>query len=559
METFQEPVGAKAPPTVPGHDAVRCLGSGAQGQVWLLSPHNGSGPVAAKFFDVVGAGSLIDMKSLTARHNDSQDTSEWRVLTRFHHEHLIALHALVQDVDGGHVLLMDFAAGGSLAQIIQARGALSVGETVTVLTPMGQVLAFLHGQGAVHGDVSPGNILLTAAGKPVLSDFGLGRLLGESVDAAGGTPGFRCLADTVRDDAGDVYALAAVGWFALTGRLAPPTRDRPPLSSLVPGVPSELVAALEAGLHEEPGLRPTAAAFAQAVFRSSPAEALALGNAVHPSVLPLLSTMHGSAGRGRSRARRAAAHAAAGNVRRRRPLAVDFWRRFLRGRTRGGSWRQAAPLLLTGVGLAAMVAVLGSLVLGGVWADGGERNAVGEPSGSLLVGEAPGADMSWAGALPAEIQAGVQAVEPVTALHALAWLRSFALSNADQGLLEHVNAAGSAALEADMSTAQELLERGHTLTGFESSIVQAQTLSSPPSGQEAGDAGAVENRGRAQPVVGGTAVVLATVHTGAFAEQDSTGVLVHRQAHEQRQELDFVLVRVGEGWRIAQVLAVENK
>jgi hypothetical protein len=40
-----------------------------------------------------------------------------------------------------------------------------VGETVTVLTPVAQALAYLHGQGFTHADVSPGNVLFTAHGK----------------------------------------------------------------------------------------------------------------------------------------------------------------------------------------------------------------------------------------------------------------------------------------------------------------------------------------------------------------------------------------------------------
>ena len=74
---------------------------------------------------------------------------------------------------------MDYAPGGSLRQLVGARGRLSVGETVTVLTPIAQVLAYLHGRGFTHGDVSPGNVLFTAHGKPLLADLGVARMVGD--------------------------------------------------------------------------------------------------------------------------------------------------------------------------------------------------------------------------------------------------------------------------------------------------------------------------------------------------------------------------------------------
>ena len=80
-------------------------------------------------------------------------------------------------------LIMDYAAGGSLGQLVAGRGRLGPGETVTVLTPIAQALAYLHGQGFTHGDVSPGNVLFTAHGKPLLADLGVARMV---ADASGG-------------------------------------------------------------------------------------------------------------------------------------------------------------------------------------------------------------------------------------------------------------------------------------------------------------------------------------------------------------------------------------
>ena len=73
--------------------------------------------------------------------------------------------------------------------------------------------------GVVHGDLSPGNIVFTAEGRPVLTDLGVARVLGETaagevtpayVDptvARGGEPG----------PASDVFGVAAAAFHALTG------------------------------------------------------------------------------------------------------------------------------------------------------------------------------------------------------------------------------------------------------------------------------------------------------------------------------------------------------
>lgn len=619
METFNPQALPDRPPEIPGYDAVRCLGSGAQGQVWLMAPRNGSAPVAAKFLTPPAGVGPDDMNTVAERHNDSQVTHEWRVLAQFRHEHLIAVHGLVQDSDGGQVLIMDYAAGGSLGQIVHARGPLTVGETVTVLTPMGQVLAFLHGRGTVHGDVSPGNILLSAAGKPLLADFGFGRLLGQGEGSPTGTPGFHCPQDNLRDEAADVFALAGIGWFALTGKTAPPTHDRLPLGTFVRNVPAELVAALEAGLNENPAQRPSAAAFAQAIFRSAPAESLALGSAVHPSILVQLPTRQAPTGR-RGRFGRAGlagvaggaggavtagaagrrprqprpprahprqvlsgsldagqfrpGHFRRGTARRRQEPTCTGWRGLLLlgarrkparlshlwdsrphpgGRSGQIRKRLTFPVLATGATVVAAVVLAAAVVFGGSWAGmiagGTARGPVEETPGI----EAVEADMAWAVGLPAEIQRGLTSVEPVAALHALAWVRGYALSNVNQGLIDMVNAPGSAALGADSKIVQELLERTHTLTGLEMKVSHARILSSQaaPNTSPAG----TRPRGGAVPAPGDTVTVQASITTSAFAEQDQAGALIHRNNVEQVQELGIVMEQVGARWRIQQILA----
>ncbi|MEV8145065.1 serine/threonine-protein kinase [Specibacter sp. NPDC078709] len=618
MDSIAKPVKPQIPerpPRISGYDPVRCLGGGSQGQVWLMSAHDGSAPVAAKFLSTEAALVRGAHTSESGRHNESQITQEWRLLAQFKHEHLIPMHRLVADSNGSLVLIMEFAAGGSLSQIVRARGPLSVGEVVTILTPMGQVLAFLHGRGAIHGDVSSGNVLLSASGKPFLADFGFSRVLGQAAEQPAGTPGYFCPSDGQRNEASDVYALSAVGWFALTGRTPPPTRDRPPLSSLVPTVPGELVAALEAGLQEDPVQRPTAAAFAQAVYRSAKAESVMLAHAVHPSVLPELPTRRAVNVKRKAPSR--ALHGRRLRVLGRRgagladgePMKSAHW--FSRRRkikSLDSLWGNAEAPPRLGIPAGTQATAAGrraaprrgpgtSRVSGSV--RGGERDRARGQSRDRARGRAWGRAVTWVLALlglaaavvgvvvmnggrlapiadGAEVlHQGVSSAAPARELPALEsngaslpWAGALP-SEIQQGLLAPEPEVAFRSLAWARSFALSHVDQGllDHINGKGSPALAADTaIVTALSANGHGFTGlefAVEQVHRsasASPLAGGdvdgngTATLQATILTSSFAEQDADGLLVHNYPSEQRQELTILLIRVDSRWQIQQVL-----
>ncbi|MDZ4353401.1 MAG: protein kinase, partial [Arthrobacter sp.] len=312
MEDYAPP--AAEAPEVPGYDVGRCLGRGGGGTVWLVTDQSTGREYALKCFSASDATDPGEAEEAIRR--------EVRILSALDHDHLVRAHSVLRlpggsegggdsDVDlpvaGSLGLTMDYAAGGSLGQLVAGRGSLGPGETVTVLTPIGQALAYLHGQGFIHGDVSPGNVLFTAHGKPLLADLGVARMVADArAVPEAGTEGFRDPAPVDAVRAGlqperDVYSLAALGWYCLTGRAPEPGAQRPPLPLLVPGVPPALAAALESGLHDDRRLRPTAAELASAVHRSAGAAPVDLSVSVHPTVIPQLLTRRTTPGTARER------------------------------------------------------------------------------------------------------------------------------------------------------------------------------------------------------------------------------------------------------------------
>ena len=201
-------------------------------------------------------------------------------------EHLIRRHGAIAMADGMLALLLDEVTGGGLAQIIGARGQLTVGEMVTTVAPLFRALADLHAAGVVHGDVSPDSVLFTADGRPMIADLGVSSLLGREQAPLEGTSGFAApelVAGADPSPGADTYTMAAVGWFCLTGAPPGPAAERQALTALRPETPPRLAALLTACLSAEPAVRPSSAQAAVELFNAAPAESVALASICDPA------------------------------------------------------------------------------------------------------------------------------------------------------------------------------------------------------------------------------------------------------------------------------------
>ncbi len=235
---------------------------------------------------------------------------EHDALRALRHPHIVpVLDAGEQD--GRGYLVMALARGGSLAGRLAA-GPLDPAEAVAVLGPVAAALDAAHAAGLVHRDVTPANILLDPEG-PWLGDFGIARridataMTGEGLLV--GTAGFlapEVIAGGPAEAASDRYGLAAVAFEALTGR--PPfradgvpatlyahlTQEPPRASSLRPGLPREIDAALRRGLAKDPAARPAGAAELVASLRPA-AAARAARRAPRRLARPLVAAIAGVA------------------------------------------------------------------------------------------------------------------------------------------------------------------------------------------------------------------------------------------------------------------------
>ncbi len=418
------PAVGSAAPEVPGYDVGRLLGRGGTAAVWLVTERSTGREFALKCFDPGGEAGENDGGTVD-REAEEAMRREVRILSALDHDHLLRAHTVLRlqwprsgsDDKEALGLVLDYAPGGSVADLVTGRGRLGAGETVTVLTPIAQTLQYLHSHGFTHGDVSPGNVLFTAHGKPLLADVGVARMVADAgAGRVAGTEGFSDPAPVDALRAGlqperDVYSLAALGWYCLTGRVPVPDAGRPPLPLLVPEVPAALAAALEAGLDEDRRRRPSAAELAAAVYRSTAAEPVDLSVSAHPSVAPHLLT------------RRTLPRSA----RERRAKRLRGWlrRRFMGTAHLPGRDANAAPAALgpfkdaaSDIG-AAFFTDTGSAARRGAFAHAGRLPETGRAAGAAVAGTAQPAQ-AGAHARTSAVSTARHAVSGPTARHAAA-------------------------------------------------------------------------------------------------------------------------------------------
>jgi hypothetical protein len=116
--------------------------------------------------------------------------------------------------------------GVSLADLVQATGALPTAAVCTVAFGIAEALDAAHSADVLHRDVKPSNIGITPSGRVVLQDFGLARLAGEgSITRTGalvGTPQFmapEAMRRALPGPAADWYGLGACMYVMITGGL----------------------------------------------------------------------------------------------------------------------------------------------------------------------------------------------------------------------------------------------------------------------------------------------------------------------------------------------------
>jgi len=155
---------------------------------------------------------------------------EARALARIdRHPNIVTVYDVgtAEEKDGRiHYFTMEYVTGGALDELLD-RESISQEQGVAIVEKVARALAHAHGQGIIHRDVKPANILLTESGEPKITDFGLARDVTSetrvtTTGTAMGTPVYmspeQALGKTEEvDELTDVYSLGALLYEVLAG------------------------------------------------------------------------------------------------------------------------------------------------------------------------------------------------------------------------------------------------------------------------------------------------------------------------------------------------------
>jgi eukaryotic-like serine/threonine-protein kinase len=198
---------------------------------------------------------------------------EMRSLARLSHPNIAALHNAIHS-ENQLILLMEYIEGQTLESMFSG-GRLPLETGVGYIRQTLLALGYAHKQGIVHRDVTPANVLITAAGEAKLTDFGLSKSYGDSLltncgEVLGSLPYMapeQLKGTTQPDRRSDLYSVGAVLYEHLTGhkpfganrRLAPVLTDseadpQPP-SLLQPGLSPQWDNILHRALARDPAHR----------------------------------------------------------------------------------------------------------------------------------------------------------------------------------------------------------------------------------------------------------------------------------------------------------------
>jgi serine/threonine protein kinase/N-acetylneuraminic acid mutarotase len=184
-------------------------------------------------------------------------------------------------VTEGHrpFIVMPYHAAGSLAERVHREGRIGWPEALRIGVKLCGALETAHRTGTLHRDIKPANVLFNDYGEPQLSDFGTARIAGGYKTVTGfftGTLSYTApevLSGNPPTVVADVYSLGA-SIFALIAGNPPHERKgdedliahylritSTPVPDLRPaGIPSDVCAAIEKAMSQEPGARQASAA-----------------------------------------------------------------------------------------------------------------------------------------------------------------------------------------------------------------------------------------------------------------------------------------------------------
>ena len=207
------------------------LGEGGMATVYKARDINLERDVAVKVIRAESFGSAMLERILKRFEREAKS------LARLTHPNIVPILDY-GETNGAPYLVMPYLPGGTLKGRMKI--PIPYREAVQMLIPIAQALVHAHQQTIIHRDIKPSNILITRTGEPMLSDFGISKILDSeetrdltSTGVGIGTPEYMAPEQGMgqADERSDIYALGVVLYEMITGRI--PFRADTPMAVLL--------------------------------------------------------------------------------------------------------------------------------------------------------------------------------------------------------------------------------------------------------------------------------------------------------------------------------------
>ena len=204
---------------------------------------------------------------------------EAQAVAALSHPNIVKVFDFGTEVDS-YYMVMELIDGSTLANLLTERAAaaspgrgaaLSSKEILRIFPPLCSAVDYAGARGMVHRDIKPANVLLTAQGDPVLTDYGIAKLMGAtSYTVAGMVMGSAHYMSPEQvqgfptDVRSDIYSLGVCLFEALAGRVPYDAETTasilaqhlsapiPPAQRLNPNLPADIQAVVDKVLAKEP-------------------------------------------------------------------------------------------------------------------------------------------------------------------------------------------------------------------------------------------------------------------------------------------------------------------
>lgn len=149
--------------------------------------------------------------------------NEARAAGRLNHPGIVAIYDFGEDADVAYIA-MEYVDGCGLGQFIKQDARMPIADVVSIMLQLLEALEYVHQRGVIHRDIKAANLLITAAGKLKITDFGIARIDTANLTQVGsiiGTPNAMApeqFLGLAVDHRADLFAAGVVFYELLTGR-----------------------------------------------------------------------------------------------------------------------------------------------------------------------------------------------------------------------------------------------------------------------------------------------------------------------------------------------------